>query len=62
MQEYGTTGVDSGFATAADELDALVKSYMAENKRKKSGFAKAYAIVAKTDAGEALINKSYKGE
>ena len=62
MQEFGKSDVDGEFATSADKLDALVKSYMDENKLKKSEFAKAYAIVAKTDAGKALINKSYKGE
>jgi hypothetical protein len=50
------------FANAADQLDAMVKSYMDENNMKKSEFAKAYAAVAKTDNGKALINKSYKGE
>jgi hypothetical protein len=29
---------------------------------KKSDYAKAYAAVAKTDAGKDLITKSYKGE
>lgn len=62
MQEFGKSDVDGEFATSADKLDALVKSYMDENKLKKSEFAKAYAAVAKTDAGKALINKSYKGE
>jgi len=62
MQEFGKSDVDGEFATSADKLDALVKSYMDENKLKKSEFAKAYAAVAKTDAGKTLINKSYKGE
>ena len=62
MQEFGKSDVDGEFATSAAKLDALVKSYMDENKLKKSEFAKAYAAVAKTDAGKALINKSYKGE
>lgn len=62
MQEFGKSDVDGEFATSADKLDALVKSYMDENQLKKSEFAKAYAAVAKTDAGKALINKSYKGE
>ena len=53
---------DGNFATAQDKLDALVKSYMDENKIKKSQYAVAYAAVAKTDEGKALINKSYKGE
>ena len=62
MQEFGKSDVDGEFATSADKLDALVKSYMDDNQLKKSEFAKAYAAVAKTDAGKALINKSYKGE
>jgi hypothetical protein len=35
---------------------------MTENNMKKSDYAKAYAAVAMTDKGKALINKSYKGE
>lgn len=62
MQEFGKSDVDGEFATAADKLDALVQSYMDENQLKKSEYAKAYAAVAKTDEGKALINKSYKGE
>jgi len=62
MQEFGKSDVDGEFATSADKLDSIVKSYMDENKLKKSEFAKAYAAVAKTEEGKALINKSYKGE
>ena len=62
MQEFGKSDVDGEFATSADKLDALVKSYMDENQLKKSEYAKAYAAVAKTDEGKSLINKSYKGE
>ena len=62
MQEFGKSDVDGEFATSADKLDALVKSYMDDNQLKKSDYAKAYAAVAKTDEGKALINKSYKGE
>ena len=62
MQEFGKSDVDGEFATSADKLDALVKSYMDDNQLKKSEFAKAYAAVAKTDMGKTLINKSYKGE
>jgi len=62
MQEFGKSDVDGEFATSADKLDALVKSYMDENQLKKSDYAKAYAAVAKTDEGKTLINKSYKGE
>jgi tRNA isopentenyl-2-thiomethyl-A-37 hydroxylase MiaE len=35
---------------------------MDENAIAKSGYAKAYAAVAKTDEGKALISKLYKGE
>jgi len=62
MEEVGKSDADGEFATAADKLESLVKSYMDENKLKKSDYAKAYAAVAKTDEGKALINKSYKGE
>jgi len=62
MQEFGKSDVDGEFATSADKLDALVKSYMDDNQLKKSDYAKAYAAVAKTDTGKTLINKSYKGE
>ena len=62
MQEFGKSDADGEFATSADKLDALVKSYMDDNQLKKSEYAKAYAAVAKTDEGKALINKSYKGE
>ena len=62
MEEVGKSDADGEFASAADALDAMVKSYMEENQMKKSEYAKAYAAVAKTDDGKALINKSYKGE
>ena len=62
MEEVGKSDANGEFATATDKLETLVKSYMDENKLKKSDYAKAYAAVAKTDEGKALINKSYKGE
>lgn len=62
MEEVGKSDVDGEFTTAADKLDALVKSYLDTNTLKKSDYAKAYAAVAKTDEGKALITKSYKGE
>lgn len=62
MTEIGKADVNGQFSTAAEEIEALVKSYMDENGLKKSDYAKAYAAVAKTDAGKTLINKSYKGE
>lgn len=62
MEEVGKSDASGEFATATDKLEALVKSHMDENKMKKSDYAKAYAAVAKTDEGKALINKSYKGE
>lgn len=62
MEEVGKSAAETEFATAKDKLEALVKSHMDENNMKKSDYAKAYAAVAKTDEGKALINKSYKGE
>lgn len=62
MQEFGKSDVNGEFATAADKLDALVKSHMDTNNLKKSDYAKAYAAVAKTDEGKTLITKTYKGE
>jgi len=62
MEEVGKSDADGEFATAADKMESLVKTYMEENKMKKGEYAKAYAAVAKTDEGKALINKSYKGE
>lgn len=62
MKEVGKSDVDGNFATASDKLETLVKSYMDENKMTKGQYAKAYAAVAKTEEGKALINKTYKGE
>lgn len=62
MIEVGKADVNGQFANATEEMDALVKSHMDENGMKKSDYAKAYAAVAKTDAGKSLITKSYKGE
>jgi len=60
MEEFGKSDADGEFATASDKLESLVKSYMDENKLKKGDYAKAYAAVAKTEEGKALVNKSYK--
>ena len=62
MVEFGKSDVDGEFASANDKLNALVKNYMEEHQMKKSQYAVAYAAVAKTDEGKALIAKSYKGE
>ena len=62
MQEFGKSDADGDFLSATDKLDALVKSYMDANQLKKSDYAKAYAVVAKTQEGKSLINKTYKGE
>ena len=62
MTEFGKSDADGEFASANDKIDALVKNYMEEHKLKKSQYATAYAAVAKTDEGKALIAKSYKGE
>lgn len=62
MAEFGKSDADGEFASANDKIDALVKNHMEEHKLKKSQYAIAYAAVAKTDEGKALIAKSYKGE
>jgi hypothetical protein len=62
MSEIGEASVEADMASSSDKLDALVKSYMDENNLAKKDHAKAYAAVAKTDEGKALINKLYKGE
>ena len=62
MNEIGKSDADGEFASANDKIEALVKAYMEENNLKKSQYAQAYAAVAKTDEGKALIAKSYKGE
>ncbi len=62
MSEIGEASVKADMLSSSDKLDALVKSYMDENSLPKSDYAKAYASVAKTDEGKALINKLYKGE
>ena len=62
MVEFGTSDAHREFASANDKINALVKSYMEEHEMKKSQYAIAYAAVAKTDEGKALIAKSYKGE
>lgn len=62
MQEFGKSDVNGEFATAADKLDALVKSHMDANHMKKSDYHQAYAAVAKTAEGKTLITKTYKGE
>ena len=62
MDEVGKSDVNGEFANATDKMDALVKAHMDANNMKKSDYAKAYAAVAKTDAGKDLITKSYKGE
>lgn len=60
MREFGKNEVESDFNNSTEELDSLVTKYMDDNKLTKSQRAIAYAAVAKTDAGKALINKSYK--
>lgn len=62
MTEFGKSDVDGEFTSANDKMDALTKAYMEEHGMKKSQYAIAYAAVAKTDEGKALISKSYKGE
>ena len=62
MSEIGEASVEADMLFSSDKLDALVKSYMDENNLAKKDHAKAYAAVAKTDEGKALITKLYKGE
>ena len=62
MSEIGEASVEADMLSSSDKLDALVKSYMDENNLAKKDHAKAYAAVAKTDEGKALITKLYKGE
>lgn len=57
MEEFGKSSATGDFTTPKDELDAMVKAYKED---KGVDFHKAYAEVAKTEAGKALINKSYK--
>lgn len=57
MEEFGKASSKGEFASPKDELDAMVKAYKEEHK---VDFHKAYAEVAKTKDGKALINKSYK--
>ena len=60
MTEVGKSDANGDFVSANDKMDVLVKSYMEEHQLKKSQYAVAYAAVAKTDEGKALIAKSYK--
>jgi len=62
MSEIGEASVEADMLSSSDKLDALVKSYMDENNLANKDHAIAYAAVAKTDEGKALINKLYKGE
>ncbi len=62
MQEIGESSVEADMASPSDKLDSMVKSHMDENSLKKSQYAVAYAAVAKTDEGKALIKQLYKGE
>ena len=62
MSEIGEASVEADMLSSSDKLDALVKSYMDEKNLAKKDHAIAYAAVAKTDEGKALINKLYKGE
>lgn len=62
MKEIGEASVEADMASSQEKIDSLVKSYMDENSLSKNQYAKAYAAVAKTDEGKALISKLYKGE
>ena len=60
MDEIGNQGQSDDLKSATEKLDDMVKAHMTENNMTVKEYAKAYAAVAKTDAGKALINKSYK--
>ena len=62
MEELGKSNAETEYANSETKLEALVKSYMDENKMNKGDYHKAYAAIAKTDEGRSLINKRYKGE
>lgn len=62
MEEVGKKEVDADMTDPEEKFDALVKNYMSENKLAKKDYAKAYAVVAKTDEGKSLIAKIYKGD
>lgn len=62
MEEVGKQEVDADMSTPDEAFDELVKAYMTENKMSNKDYARAYASVAKTDEGKALIKKSYKGD
>lgn len=57
MQEFGKSSTDGDFTSAKDKLDHMTKAYAEEHK---VDYIKAYAKVAETAEGKALINKSYK--
>ena len=57
MEEFGKSSAKGDFASPKDALDALVKEY---KETHDVTFHKAYAEVAKTTDGKALINKTYK--
>jgi len=57
MEEFGKSSAKGDFASPKDALDALVKEY---KETHSVDYHKAYAEVAKTEDGKALINKSYK--
>ena len=57
MEEFGKSSNTGEFASPKDALDAMVAAYKSD---KGVDFHKAYAEVAKTDDGKALINKIYK--
>lgn len=60
MIEKGQTGTDGDMSDPEAALEKMVEAHMKEHKMSKKDHAKAYAEVAKTDEGKALIAKSYK--
>lgn len=60
MEETGKASTSEDLMDPEEKLESLIKAHMDENKMKKSDYAKAYAAVAKTAEGKALIQESYK--
>lgn len=60
MVEKGESGSQGDMSDPETQMEKMVEAYIVENKLSKRDYAKAYAAVAKTDAGKALVAKSYK--
>lgn len=62
MDEVGKASTAEDLKSAEEKMEDLVKVYMEENKLPRKDYAKAYAAVAKTDEGKALVRETYKGD